>query len=358
MAPMLRSFACLTVLSCLTRVIASQAPQGVDCLVVQGCTLAEATGLAQALGAQTTWSPSHAVVQLSQGPKTLTYGLGCYVAATPSGLDYPGVAPVRRNGRLFVPLRHAAGCFGASLTGTPDHPLLVVGSATTPLNRTYPTAVSGDALARFLGRLDDAPVVLSSLETPALAGELQHQLSVFSADSIRPMVPTLTKISDSKILQLMGHLPAVGEFIEIGRLSLGASGELVGLLDWMNTFDEKNAAPIRRAVLACGRVQKSRDRGDVAEAVKALHNLDPALQRFIDTGEKAEHTFDKLALLRLKFMLAAKKNESLAQFADAFTIAADQLKSGKKIVQALVLQVRDIRVYSAETEAEGKRAIR
>jgi len=335
--------------------------QSLDSRRVDQTILTDVDAVAAAFGVTPEWSEDRQVVTLKNQTASVQFALGGFLAVANRQLALLEAAPFREEQRTFIPLRLTVETLGGRVQWEPVTQRLTVEA----LDQTYlvvvqkPLPLPADPFERLLYRLDRAPFDLAALEVHAQQGmEIQQAAEAFTT-IMEPVTPILEKMGDSKILALLGDLPLIGKPIQVVQHSLGAVAELTRGFKWLVDQDKRLNQPLRDAVRASARLQRTRQRSDLPATVKALEGTKEPLLIYEQQAEKQARilallttALDKLAPLAEKYAgMPAQGPGSIAEVKTSLAEVSLLLTAGTR-------EVRALRQYTQACVEDGRAALK
>lgn len=285
-----------------------QRPAYVDAIPKSGTTMAGAEQIAQAFDGSFNLATPGSIITIANGSRSISFILGAYVAIRPSGPEPIDAAPFKVNGRPFVPLRLTVETLGGKLVGSgPSLAIQFDSEAPIPVRLAKEPALPSDPFDRLLYRLNNAPIEISENARGALIQDVNMELLDSSLELVKPAMPALKALSDSKIISLFGDLPGLGTPVKIVQDLFGAGGEVVSILEWYLSVDERFRQPMRKGVLACDKQLTSRSRTDLNGTISGLEAIGGVAKEYQSMGLKAAAAAMKYKASFDRFQLALQK---------------------------------------------------
>jgi len=164
---------------------------------------------------------------------------------------------------------------------------------------------------------------------------------------MRPMIPSLRKTAESRVLKALGELPYIGVPAKTIRVSADLLEALARGLIALEELDRRTAQRLRRAVLATDRFMQTESRADLEELVVTYDAALPVLNETIKANdhalaqiEAAQRILDRVAKMK---PLIKPENSELARSVDDLRTALTELR------QVIVLANRGLRSIVAFT---------
>jgi hypothetical protein len=341
-------------------------PIVVSAILRSGTTMADAEHLAAATEAAFERAPSGSAFQLNADGRSIGFMFGTYACVGASGVEVLDVAPFRAGGRLYVPLRLTVERLGGKLVGSGSNLAVQAASGNVvPVRIVTEAPLPADPFERLLVRLENAPIQISESAKGALIGEAQLEVLDASLELIRPSLPALKALGDSKIIELIGHIPGIGTPVKIVQDVFGASGEIVSILEWYSSVDKKLSQPMRKGILACDKLLKSRSRSDLDGTIAGLDSIGAAAKEYQAMGVKAATAILKYKASVGRFQQAVKRlAEAYGTTVPDPTSASEQPGSPnltsqiQKLFTAFMKQANDLASFARDASADAKAAKR
>jgi hypothetical protein len=236
--------------------------------------------------------------------------------------------------------------------------------AVVPVRIGPEPALPADPFERLLARLENAPVAISESADGAIVGEAQMELLNASLELIRPSLPALKALGDSKILAVIGHIPGIGTPVKITQDAFGATSEIVAILEWYSEVDKKLSQPMRQGIIACARQMRSRSRADLPGTISGLQKMAGAAREYQSKGARAKSAVDRYQASVNRFQQAVESLRE-ARGADVPDPTAPRGQEGtakltlqvQSLIAALTRQADDLEAF-ARAALEDARAAR
>jgi hypothetical protein len=323
-----------------------------------GQVLIEAEGFAQALGATTRWDPQHTTIAFLKEGKTLSFAAGVYFYSDGPAWRLLEAPPYQDEQALYVPAAPLNQAFGGSLArNSGGWTLNCPDGIVRKLSLKSVSREPKDHFERVLWRLDRSAWLFEQYAPNARRGELNKQVQQVVVGQIKPGLPVLQKISESKLLGLVGYIPGLGKPVAVMKLACGASVEIVKLQQWCDQTDTDLAQPLRKAVIACDNLRNSQDRSDLPALVSSMAGLQKALRKHESLQTKLIGKLDLIAGLVRKFTNAGKTNASVRAAGSTLTSLSESYHSIRNMVVGLNRQTKDGIVAAAGLERDGRAAM-
>lgn len=118
-------------------------------VTIEGRILVPARTTFQAMGVTTEWYPSHEVIEMTKGSKTITMSIGNRVAYLGGSIEYMEAPPILVDGTVMVPIRFVAESFQANVGWDAKNEVAFIGRQPIEIpsrgglkpNRTYKVVI-------------------------------------------------------------------------------------------------------------------------------------------------------------------------------------------------------------------------
>jgi hypothetical protein len=171
---------------------------------------------------------------------------------------------------------------------------------------------------------------------------------------MRPMIPGLRKIAESRALKSLDELPYVGVPAKTVRVSADLLEALARGLIALEELDLRTAQKLRRSIFATDRFLRTESRVDLAELVASYDSAIPVLDETVKANDRAvaqidaaQRILDRVARMK---SLIEPRNAELAKSVDELRTALTELR--RAIVSAN-RGLRSIVAFMQEISRDG-----
>ncbi|MBI5833538.1 MAG: hypothetical protein HZB16_14660 [Armatimonadetes bacterium] len=313
-----------------------------------------ALALGQRLAIKVEWQGAQHAAQLTAGTKWLQLSANTILARTADGRVLLPTCPVERNSMLYVPAAAVVTLLGGSSVSADGKLQLTLGEAKATLD-VPALAAPADATEALTAALDDPRVPIAQMGTGyTLVSGLRWGLDQFNA-VVGPLQPLLAGVGKSRLLALLGHIPVVGGFATTAQDAMGAVGEAAGLVGRLASFDERQGAPLRRAVTETRGLMAKPDAAAAAKLVPTWQAALPALDDRIGLLDQGSASLTALGMAL--YLLDLKGRELTTTIAGEKYKIPFVLGPARSITDELRAQVQAARWDAAEQKAFYQRLI-
>lgn len=344
----------------LTILIGFHANAKIEAIRQDGIIKADVESFCSQTGSKWSWLANNAGIEIQHGADHVQIARYNYLISNMHDI-YVSDSPVTKDGsHWYIPLASTLKMLGGEFDKKTNEAVLA--GSHYSLHLSAPEELARNPLQRYLSDIDNSPIDWQGSEKQALVGEIAYETQKKATALIHTHSKALDKVGNSKLLVLAGHIPGLGTPIQLTQLAAGGSVELAGLEDWSLPKDEKYQRPVRLAILACSKLQRSRNMSDVPESVRSLEAMNSAfiaqdrlLSKVVVKTRSAKQSTSRLRSLVHRFMERnSTSNTGSKQTAQQIALEKHQLTI---LLRAMSCQLRANAKYAARAAHDGRLAM-
>jgi hypothetical protein len=337
--------------------VAASAQGPVPVIDRSGVILAEVDSLRQALGCAAGPSEATTIIRLSDGRSSTTFFLGGYLGWRGLSLMQLEAPPTRANGRTFVPAKAATEALGGrfEIRGASISVRSRDGRA-TPV-QVVAERLPEDPRERLVYRLQNAPIALETAQPYALMNERYLAALQNGMNYVRPVVPSLQRVSGNSTLSSLSVIPGIGAPAAVVKTAAVSAEKAIEAIDWGLGVDQQLAKPLRQAIYASNQFLQAPGSDRIDPLISAYNELAQTTVKYELVGMGA-------GMKAMQFHQAWTK---LLEGAQEWPVIGKIIPQGNSssawtaimpVVQAISRQSQDLRAFSRAVVEDARAAKR